>query len=161
MTTFSRFLHKCDFGYRGINVCLEKKPTETLPSIVSTLPSRLLAHFPNNVPFDGPLQIFLCLVTRMASRHGICINKCEGEIYDRSILDILKASHETRGAQTLNAATFIESVVECVHPYFHQLKDYLRILQTPLFSRRIISIQEIQDKTDRVPLRSIYSTALC
>ncbi|KAL5531972.1 hypothetical protein ACEPAF_5535 [Sanghuangporus sanghuang] len=133
----------------GVDVCVGKKLAEALPSIVSTFPSRISAHFPNNVPFDGPLQSFLYLITIMASRHGICNNKCECEceIYDRSILDILKASHQTRRAKTLNATTFIESFVECAHPYFHQLKDYLRILDTPLFSRRIISIQKIQARS--------------
>ncbi|KAL5483216.1 hypothetical protein ACEPAI_8446 [Sanghuangporus weigelae] len=163
-------LHKCGLGYRsiglenlsisvnelldgdaegiltsldGVDVCPGKKPTEALPSIVSTLSTRLEIYSSGKDPFDGPLQIFLCLVRIMTSRRGICNDKCECETYDTSISDILSSSNQTRGARPLNARDFIESVVECVHPYFDQLKTYLRVLYTPLFSRRIISIQDI------------------
>ncbi|KAL5521372.1 hypothetical protein ACEPAG_9298 [Sanghuangporus baumii] len=127
----------------GVDVCLGRKPTEALPSIVSTLPSRLEIRSSGKVPFDGPLQIFQCLARIMTSRHGICNDKCECETHDTSIFDVFNSSNQTWRARLLYTGNFIESVVGCSHPYFDQLKDYLRVLYTPLFSRRIISIQDI------------------
>ncbi|KAL5521373.1 hypothetical protein ACEPAG_9299 [Sanghuangporus baumii] len=170
----------------GVDVRLQKKRKEGLPSIINPLPAKLPDRKRNEhrfKPFDGPRQIFLCLIWIMTSRHGPCNtdHKVYNEhpiwmspvcywhtwgqgnqiYYGESTAETLYASRRTQKAEILRDKDKFESVVEHVHPYFDQLKEYLRILRTAMYDYRHVIQEVVRSRLSEISIcRSIKTEAV-
>ncbi|KAL5531973.1 hypothetical protein ACEPAF_5536 [Sanghuangporus sanghuang] len=164
----------------GVDVHLQKKRKEGLPSFINTLPAKLPDRKLNEYgfkPFDGPRQIFLCLIWIMTSRHGPCdtVRKIYHEhpiwmspvfywhtwgqgdqnYYGEPTAETLYASRQTQKAETLRDKENFESVIEYVHPYFDHLKEYLRVLRAAMYDYRQVIQELVRSRLSEI---SIYSS---
>ncbi|KAL5483215.1 hypothetical protein ACEPAI_8445 [Sanghuangporus weigelae] len=170
----------------GVDVRLQKKRKEGLPSVINTLPAKLPDRKRNEYrfkPFDGPRQIFLCLIWIMTSRHGPCNTEhkishdhpiwmspvCDWHTWGQgdqtyhgeSTAETLYASRRTRKAGILRDKDKFESVVEHVNPYFDQLKEYLRILRTAMYDYRQVIQEVVRSRLSEISIcRSIMAEAV-